>query len=91
MPCNQINHKDCNFSSHSTLIDYAVTLLFSLGFVLGKKGRDQGTNDTNSHCWETTATFQDITVWNHDAIPSKDDAFLRAFHWFTAANAVSLS
>ncbi|KAH6764843.1 ribonuclease H2 subunit C-like protein [Perilla frutescens var. frutescens] len=58
------------------------------GFILGKKGRDQGTNDPNSHCWETTATFQDITVWNHDAIPSKDDALLRAFHWFTAANAL---
>ncbi|KAG6398154.1 hypothetical protein SASPL_139609 [Salvia splendens] len=60
------------------------------GFILGKKGHDQGNNGTNSQCWETAATFEDITIWTHDAIPSKDDAFLRAFHWFTAANADSL-
>ncbi|XP_042020316.1 ribonuclease H2 subunit C-like [Salvia splendens] len=58
------------------------------GFILGKKGHDQGNNGTNSQCWETAATFEDITIWTHDAIPSKDDAFLRAFHWFTAANAL---
>ncbi|XP_042023474.1 ribonuclease H2 subunit C-like [Salvia splendens] len=58
------------------------------GFILGKKGHDQGNDGTNLHCWETAATFEDITIWNHDAIPSKDDAFLRAFHWFTAANAL---
>ncbi|KAI3455835.1 hypothetical protein Pfo_012498 [Paulownia fortunei] len=58
------------------------------GFILGKKNPDKETNTTNSDCWETKATFQNVTVWNHDAMPSKNDAFLRAFHWFTAANAL---
>ncbi|PIN02338.1 Ribonuclease H [Handroanthus impetiginosus] len=61
------------------------------GFVLGKKSPNAETNTTDSDCWQTNATFQNVTVWNHDAMPSKDDAFVRAFHWFTAANALHRS
>lgn len=56
---------------------------------MGKKSPEKEVNTTNSDCWETNATFQNITVWNHDDMPSKDDAFVRAFHWFTVADAVS--
>ncbi|KAL0352693.1 UNVERIFIED_CONTAM: hypothetical protein Sangu_0850600 [Sesamum angustifolium] len=58
------------------------------GFILGKKSDVKEGNNTASDCWETNATFQNVTVWNHDAMPSKDDAFLRVFHWFTVANAL---
>ncbi|KAL8508471.1 hypothetical protein ACS0TY_018919 [Phlomoides rotata] len=58
------------------------------GFILGKRSHENGTNTANLECWETNATFQNVTIWNHDAMPSKDDAFVRAFHWFTAANAL---
>ncbi|KAL0398138.1 UNVERIFIED_CONTAM: hypothetical protein Sradi_2157100 [Sesamum radiatum] len=58
------------------------------GFILGNKSDVKEGNNRNSDCWETNATFQNVTVWNHDAMPSKDDAFLRVFHWFTVANAL---
>ncbi|KAK6150211.1 hypothetical protein DH2020_017736 [Rehmannia glutinosa] len=58
------------------------------GFILGKKCPDKKTCTKDADHWETNATFQNVTVWNHDGMPSKDDAFLRAFHWFTAANAL---
>ncbi|GER41002.1 ribonuclease H2 subunit C domain-containing protein [Striga asiatica] len=58
------------------------------GFILGKKCHGKETSTGGSEYWETNATFQNITVWNHDAMPSKDDAFLRAFHWFSTANAL---
>lgn len=35
------------------------------------------------------AKFQNVTLWNHDNLPSQDDAFLRSFHWFAVAKAVS--
>ncbi|KAG8385123.1 hypothetical protein BUALT_Bualt03G0009000 [Buddleja alternifolia] len=57
-------------------------------FILGKKSSDKKINTENSNCWETNATFQNVTVWNHDAMPSKDDAFLRAFHWFTVSKTI---
>lgn len=66
-----------------------MTLIFISGFVLGKNGSEEKANASHLGCWETNATFQNVTVWNHDAMPSKDDAVLRAFHWFTVANAVS--
>ncbi|KAL7089668.1 hypothetical protein ACP275_13G198300 [Erythranthe tilingii] len=56
------------------------------GFILGKKMPDEETKTTNSECWETNATFKNVTVWNHDEMPSKEDAFVRAFHWFAVAN-----
>nr|GEV03000.1 phospholipase-like protein [Tanacetum cinerariifolium] len=37
--------------------------------------------------WQANAKFQNITFWNHDNLPSKEDAFLRAFHWFDLAKA----
>ncbi|KAL6502214.1 hypothetical protein OROHE_024807 [Orobanche hederae] len=60
------------------------------GFILGKKipNKQTCTTKMDPDCWETNATFQNVTVWNHDAMPSKDDAFVRAFHWFSAANAL---
>lgn len=63
-------------------------LLCLLGFVLGKK-TPRNKSDENSNSWETNATFQDITYWNHDYAPSQNDDFIRAFHWLTVANAVS--
>lgn len=70
--------------------EYAITtMLFPLGYILGKRSCENRTKTANLDCWETNATFQNVTIWNHDAMPSKDDAFVRAFHWFTAANAVS--
>ncbi|KAI8029699.1 hypothetical protein LOK49_LG01G01223 [Camellia lanceoleosa] len=61
-------------------------------FVLGKKSADKRkTSDKceeNSNCWEMNANFQSITFWNHDNLPSQDDAFLRSLHWLTVANAL---
>jgi len=59
-------------------------LLCSVGFVLGKKKSDE-----SSDSWETSATFNGITYWNHDSVPSNNDDFSRAFHWITVAQAVS--
>ncbi|KAL3833790.1 hypothetical protein ACJIZ3_008526 [Penstemon smallii] len=51
------------------------------GFILGKKSPEE----KNPDCWETRATSRNVTVWNHDDVPSKDDAFVRAFHWFAVS------
>ena len=59
----------------------------SAGFVLSKSSPP--TSDENSHSWDTKATFQDITYWNHDYSPSQNDELFRAFHWLTVAKAVS--
>lgn len=65
----------------------------SLGFVLGKKNlgkrKVSDMSEANSNCWETKARFDKLTYWNHDTYPSKDDAFIRSFHWFSVAKAVS--
>lgn len=57
------------------------------GSILGKKTPakvgDESSSDQNS--WELHAKFGNMTVWNHDCFPSKDDAFMRAFHWFNVA------
>ncbi|GAA0147225.1 hypothetical protein LIER_06978 [Lithospermum erythrorhizon] len=60
------------------------------GYVLGKKIADKQNNwlDEESSCWEMNAEFKNMTLWNHDILPSKDDAFLRAFHWFPVADAL---
>lgn len=63
------------------------------GFIIGKKSSnkrkvsDKSGGDSNS--WQMKANFQNITLWNHDNLPSQDDAFLRSFHWFAVAKAVS--
>lgn len=53
------------------------------GFVLGKKKSDESSNS-----WKTSATFNGITYWNHDSVPSNNDDFSRAFHWITVAQAL---
>ncbi|KAF7842540.1 ribonuclease H2 subunit C [Senna tora] len=62
------------------------------GFVLGKKslGRKKSSDisEDNSNSWEMKATFQKVTYWNHDCLPSQNDDFLRAFHWLTVAKAL---
>ncbi|KAL5775468.1 hypothetical protein ACOSP7_013025 [Xanthoceras sorbifolium] len=61
------------------------------GFVLGKKSlgkrKVSEMSEVSSNCWEVNAKFDKLTYWNHDTLPSKDDAFLRAFHWFAVAEA----
>ncbi|KAL9456547.1 hypothetical protein AB3S75_005721 [Citrus x aurantiifolia] len=62
------------------------------GFVLGKKNlgnrKVSDMTEANSNCWETKARFDKLTYWNHDTYPSKDDAFIRSFHWFSVAKAL---
>ncbi|CAJ2641877.1 unnamed protein product [Trifolium pratense] len=58
------------------------------GFVLGKKNSSKKSGES-SDSWETSATFNDITYWNHDYVPSQNDDFFRSFHWITVAKAVS--
>lgn len=65
------------------------------GFVIGKKklgkrkASDKSEEDSGS--WETNAKFQNVTFWNHDSLPSQDDAFLRSFHWLAVAKAAEAS
>ena len=65
---------------------------FCTGFVIGKKkvGKRKASDksEEDSGCWETNAKFQNVTFWNHDSLPSQDDAFLRTFHWLAVAKAV---
>ncbi|GAB4829526.1 hypothetical protein Ancab_019199 [Ancistrocladus abbreviatus] len=72
------------------------------GFILGKKNDkanktpDQGPDkgkasvnlDGNSNDWEMLAKYRTISFWNHDSLPSKDDACLRSFHWFAVSKAL---
>ncbi|KAL6282889.1 hypothetical protein ACE6H2_013818 [Prunus campanulata] len=65
--------------------------LLTLGFVLGKKSlgkRKANTSEGNSNCWEMNAKYKSITYWNHDSLPSQDDAFLRCFHWLAVAKSM---
>ncbi|KHG22591.1 Serine carboxypeptidase-like 15 [Gossypium arboreum] len=61
------------------------------GFVLAKnnsgKRKACDVSEGNSNDWEMKAKFDKLTYWNHDTPPSKDDPFLRSFHWFTVAEA----
>ncbi|KAL7600980.1 hypothetical protein Lser_V15G22218 [Lactuca serriola] len=64
------------------------------GFVIGKK-KASGKRKTSSNgdaemttSWQMNAKFENITLWNHDNRPSKEDAFLRAFHWLDVAKAL---
>ncbi|KAG5619510.1 hypothetical protein H5410_004728 [Solanum commersonii] len=60
------------------------------GFVLGKKMpvEKRKRSEEDSSCWEMKAKFQNITLWNHDSLPSENDASLRAFHLFSVATAL---
>nr|BAF00371.1 hypothetical protein [Arabidopsis thaliana] len=42
----------------------------------------------DNQCWEVKAKFNNLTYWNHDSLPSKDDTFFRSFHWFSIAEAL---
>ncbi|XP_065634905.1 uncharacterized protein LOC111993128 isoform X2 [Quercus suber] len=62
------------------------------GFVIGKKSfvkrkASDMSEEKNSSCWEVKAKFQNLTYWNHDTLPSHDDAFSRSFHWLSVAEA----
>lgn len=60
------------------------------GFVLGKKMPVEKSkrSEEDSSCWEMKAKFQNIALWNHDSLPSENDASLRAFHLFSVATAL---
>ncbi|VVB02707.1 unnamed protein product [Arabis nemorensis] len=65
------------------------------GFVLGQasnqnaNGKRKACSSTEENpCWEAKAKFDKMTYWNHDNLPSKDDTFLRSFHWFSIAEAL---
>uniref|UniRef100_A0A5B7B905 Uncharacterized protein n=1 Tax=Davidia involucrata TaxID=16924 RepID=A0A5B7B905_DAVIN len=61
------------------------------GFVLGKKSPDKrkaSDMPEESSNWEMNGKFQSVTFWNHDSLPSQDDAFLRSFHWLAVAKAL---
>ncbi|GLU22598.1 hypothetical protein SLE2022_386620 [Rubroshorea leprosula] len=63
------------------------------GFVLGKKslGKRKFCDDAsegNTNCWEMKAKFDKLAYWNNESLPSKDDAFVRCFHWFAVAEAL---
>ncbi|XWS16040.1 hypothetical protein CRYUN_Cryun34aG0051900 [Craigia yunnanensis] len=64
----------------------------SAGFVLGKnmsgKRKARDVSEVSSDNWEMKAKFDKLTYWNHDSPPSKDDTFLRSFHWFAVAEAL---
>ena len=62
--------------------------------VIGKKSfvkrkASDMSEEKNSSCWEVKAKFQNLTYWNHDTLPSHDDAFSRSFHWLSVAEAVN--
>ncbi|KAG6691463.1 hypothetical protein I3842_10G064600 [Carya illinoinensis] len=62
------------------------------GFVLGKKNlaekKASDMSDGNSNRWEVNAKFENVTYWNHDSLPSSNDALLRSLHWLTVAKAL---
>eukprot|EP00249_Psilotum_nudum_P013822 c24532_g1_i1 orf=465-1097(-) len=62
------------------------------GFVLEKEISGK-CSDIKKECsvdkpdiWNATATFQDITYWNHDQCPSSTDSVPRAFQWLHVAS-----
>ncbi|KAF2604196.1 hypothetical protein F2Q70_00024776 [Brassica cretica] len=55
------------------------------GFVLGQasnknaNGKRKACSDEEENpCWEAKAKFDEMTYWNHDTLPSKDDTILRS-------------
>ena len=77
----------------SSNFEYSIfTIYFLAGFVLGKKSLDKRkvSDISDGSCWEVNAEYKSITYWNHDSVPSQDDAFLRSFHWLPVAKTVSM-
>ncbi|KAF3322502.1 ribonuclease H2 subunit C isoform X2 [Carex littledalei] len=62
------------------------------GYVLEKpqvgKRKKLQNSDGESNCWQSRGQFGNITYWNHDNMPSSDDAVLRSFHWFPISDAL---
>ncbi|CAH2080222.1 unnamed protein product [Thlaspi arvense] len=66
------------------------------GYILGQGGnpnangkrRAFSSSTEEDPCCEVKAKFEKLTHWNHDSFPSKDDIFLRSFHWFSIAEAL---
>ncbi|XP_039070466.1 uncharacterized protein LOC120217445 isoform X2 [Hibiscus syriacus] len=88
----QIHHLPCyiKFNGPCSVSQYFKPKL--KGFVLTKKtsGKRKAcdVSEENSNNWEMKAMFDELTYWNHDSLPSKDDPFLRSFHWFAVAEAL---
>ncbi|KAG0499495.1 hypothetical protein HPP92_003756 [Vanilla planifolia] len=57
------------------------------GYVLAKK-KLTGGSDMEANSWVSNAEFQNITYWNHDGLPSKQDPLTRCFQWFAVADAL---
>ncbi|KAK1304266.1 hypothetical protein QJS10_CPB11g01655 [Acorus calamus] len=58
------------------------------GFVLGKKLKGPKSGDSlDSIDWEARARFGNLTYYNHDDVPSNEDALPRCFHWFAVVDA----
>ncbi|CAN6465221.1 unnamed protein product [Victoria cruziana] len=57
------------------------------GFVL-EKNRNKSISNGETNHWRAHSNFRNITYWNHDSLPSRDDEFMRLFHWFSVANAL---
>ncbi|XP_021765566.1 ribonuclease H2 subunit C-like [Chenopodium quinoa] len=72
------------------------------GFIIGKKNSNKdktkktagtgkapeiSSNSSENH-WETLAKCGNMTFWNHDGLPSQDDASMRVFHCFAVAKAL---
>ncbi|KAK1303974.1 hypothetical protein QJS10_CPB11g01661 [Acorus calamus] len=59
------------------------------GFVLGKKLKGPKSGDSlDSNDWEARARFGNLTYYNHDDVPSNEDALPRCFHWFAIVDAL---
>lgn len=59
------------------------------GYVLEKSAaKDMQNMDGDASNFVSRAEFQNITYWNHDAMPSAEDPLPRCFHWLTIANAM---
>ena len=65
--------------------------LLAAGFVIRKQspGKRKASDMSEDNTWEIAAKFENITYWNHDSLPSKDDAFARSLHLLSVAEAVS--
>lgn len=71
------------------------------GSILGKKstikdkakktagrGKSRPTSSDSENGWERLAKCGNMTFWNHDSLPSQDDACMRLFHFFAVAKAL---
>ncbi|KAJ6339380.1 hypothetical protein OIU77_007361 [Salix suchowensis] len=60
------------------------------GFVIRKQspGKRKASEMSEDNTWEVAAKFENITYWNQDSLPSKDDAFVRSLHLLSVAEAL---